>query len=156
MDMVVLVYVDDMAIAVTQMLVWFKTKLGKLFQISESGELKHILGIWVWHNHKSQMIQLDQTTYIQGLLSHHGMNNSTPVAMPAAVKDCLTTLHCPSSPTEKKSYNRFTAGFWYLECLGSVLYAMHTHPDIQYATCVCTLFGSNPGKPHLVALKQIL
>ena len=102
MEVVILVYMDDMAVAAPQIrdVAWFKSELGRLFQISDLGKLKHILGICVWHDCMSQMIQLDQTAYIQGLLSHHGMDNSTPMAMPAAIKDHLTTALCPSGPTE--------------------------------------------------------
>src|ERR1700730_4291609 len=84
------------------------------------------------------------------------MDNCTPVATPTTVRDCLTIAYCPSSPTKRKSYDEFAAGFRYLECLGGVLYATHTCPDIQYATCICAQFGSNPGKPHLVSLKRML
>ena len=84
------------------------------------------------------------------------MENSTPVATPAVIKDKLTTAHCPSNAEERKLYDVFSGGFRYLECLGGILYAMHTCPDIQYATGVCTQFSANPGKPHLIALKRIL
>ena len=157
-EVIVLVYVDDMAVAapLIQGVMWFKTELGKVFPITDLGELKHILGVRVRRDRVARTIRLDQTAYLQALLTRHGMENSTPVATPAVVKDRLTTAHSPSNAEEQKSYDVFSGGFRYLECLGGILYATHTRPDIQYATGVCAQFGANPGKPHLIALKRIL
>ena len=46
-EVLVLVYVDDMAIAApnNRDILLFKADLGKVFQITNLGELKHILGI---------------------------------------------------------------------------------------------------------------
>ena len=58
MEVVVLVYVDDMAVTAPQAqgVIWFKMELGKVFHITDLGELKHILGIWVQCNHAARMI----------------------------------------------------------------------------------------------------
>ena len=49
MEVLVLVYVYDMAVATVhkQGVIWFKTELKKLFQIINLGKLKHILGIQI-------------------------------------------------------------------------------------------------------------
>ena len=47
-------------------------------------------------------------------------------------------------------------GLYYLEIVGTLLYATQTHPDIQYTISIVLQFGSNPGKPHLEAAKHIL
>src|ERR1700731_3940842 len=54
-EVLVLVYVDDMVIAAMdiQIVLWFKGELGKAFQISDLGELKHILGIQIQHDRAS-------------------------------------------------------------------------------------------------------
>ena len=51
-EVLVLVYVDDMVVAAAEMrsVRWFKEELGKAFQITNLGELKHILGIRVQHD----------------------------------------------------------------------------------------------------------
>ena len=48
----VLVYIDDMAVVATDVcdVKWFKMELGKDFQITDLGKLKHILGIHIWCN----------------------------------------------------------------------------------------------------------
>ena len=54
----VLVYVDDMVVAAADVrdVKWFKMELGKVFQLTDLGELKHILGIWVRHDRMAHMI----------------------------------------------------------------------------------------------------
>ena len=79
-----------------------------------------------------------------------------PVVTPAVVKGRLTSADSPISDADRAAYDVFSQGFGYLECLGGVLYATHTRPDIQYATNICVQFGVNPRKTHLVALKRIL
>ena len=76
--------------------------------------------------------------------------------MPAVIKEKLSVSDCPASDADHAAYDEFAQGFGYLECLGGILYATHTRPDIQYATNVCAQFGANPGRSHLIALKRIL
>ena len=154
----VLVYVDDMVVAAADVrdVKWFKTELGKVFQLTDLGELKHILGIRVRRDRMAHTIRLDQTAYVQALLTRYGMENSTPVATPAVVKEKLSVSDCPASDADHAAYDEFARGFNYLECLGGILYATHTRPDIQYAMNVCAQFGANPGKSHLITLKRIL
>ena len=85
----VLVYVDNMTIAATDIrdVKWFKMELGMVFQITDLGELRHILGICVRRDRMARTIQLDQTSYIQALLSQYKMDGSMPVTMPAVVKE---------------------------------------------------------------------
>ena len=54
----VLVYIDDLAIMAADVhsMEWFKTELGKAFQITDLGKLKHILGMRVQHGGASRMI----------------------------------------------------------------------------------------------------
>src|ERR1700731_2883407 len=84
------------------------------------------------------------------------MENSTPVTMPAVVKEKLSVSDCPASDADHATYDEFAQGFGYLECLSGILYTMHTRPDIQYAMNVCAQFRADPGKLHLIALKRVL
>ena len=57
-ELLVLVYMDDMVIAAMELrtVQWFKGELGNAFQISDLGKLKHILGIRVQHDRMSRVI----------------------------------------------------------------------------------------------------
>ncbi|PSS05349.1 hypothetical protein PHLCEN_2v3936 [Hermanssonia centrifuga] len=65
-------------------------------------------------------------------------------------------MQSPSTPEEQKNYLLYAGELKYLEVVGAVFYATQTQPDIQHAIGVLAQFGSNPGKPHLEALKQVL
>jgi hypothetical protein len=155
--LLVLVYVDDMALAgkTVATIKAFKTSLGNIFEITDLGELEHILGIQVERDRKARTITLNQTAYIEDLLYRHRLRDCAPVSTPLAVKDRLSTEQSPSTPAEQTEYNEYANGLVYAECLGGVLYATQTRPDIQHAVGVCAQFSANPGRAHLEALKRI-
>ena len=84
------------------------------------------------------------------------MSECSPVSTPLVAKDRLSASQSPSTPEEKSEYEAYANGLKYLEIVGAVLYATQTRPDIQYAIGVLAQFGSNPGRPHLEALKRVL
>src|ERR1700719_16644 len=101
---------------------WFKRELGKIFELTDLGELWLILSIQVKCNHKACTIQLDQTAYIRELLVCHGMQGCTPVSTLLVSKECLTTAQSPTSPADKAVYLEYAKGMKYPEVLGGVLY----------------------------------
>jgi len=64
--LIVLVYIDDMAIASPNRLqiISLKSFLKKDFEISNLDELQHMLGVLVTHDHPNRLFYLNQTTYI--------------------------------------------------------------------------------------------
>jgi hypothetical protein len=156
--LLVLVYIDDMAAASKGIakIAKFKVDIGKIFKITDLGELRHILGIQVERDRGARTITINQTAYIQDLLARHGMQDCAPVSTPLTVKDRLSNTQSPTTSDEKAAYAEYAKGLNYLECLGGVLYATQTRPDIQHAVGVCAQFGANPGKPHMEALKRVL
>ena len=154
----VLVYVDDMAVASTSIdrIQNFKMALSREFEISDLGELKYILGIQIIRNREAHTISMNQTAYIHQILARFGMSECTPVSTPLAVKHNLSTSQSPKTEEETMKYLEYASGLHYLEIVGALLYATQTHPDIQYAVSVVSQFGSNPGKSHLEAAKRIL
>ena len=154
----VLVYVDDMVVAVKDnaKVAWFKRELGKIFELTDLGELGLILSIQVKCNCQACTIQLNQMAYIQELLVRHGMQGCTPMSTPLVSKECLTTTQSPTSPTDKAVYLEYAKGMKNLEVLGGVLYSTQTRPDIQHAISICAQFSANPGKLHLEAFSITL
>ena len=155
--LLILVYVDDMAIAGASLIrvTKFKANFGKIFDITDLRELTYILGIQVTRDRQARTISLNQTAYHQ-ILSHFGMDQSHPVSTPLPVKNTLSTLQSPASDAECKIYLEFANGMHYLEVVGALLYATQMRPDIQYAIGLILQFGGNPGIPHLEAAKRIL
>ena len=45
---------------------------------------------------------------------------------------------------------------WYARAIRSLMYTMlRTRPDIAYAVSACSRYITNPGEPHIKAVKQI-
>src|SRR5271154_1077835 len=156
--LLVLVYVDDMTVASGNMagIAKIKADLRKIFDITDLGVLGHILGIQINRDRTIRTTRLNQTAYIQELLRRHGMQDCAPVSTPLAIKEKLSTAQSPTNPTEKAAYADHAKDLNYAECLGGILYVTQTRPDIQHAVGICAQFTTNPGKPHLEALKRIL
>jgi len=90
--LLILVYVDDIAIAEPDgcHIISFKSFLGEDFEITDLGELKHMLGVLVTRDRSRCLIYLNQSAYIQRTIAHFGLENSTLVSTPLAVKHDLT------------------------------------------------------------------
>ena len=101
--LIILVYVDDMAIAAlgNMHIISFKMALHNDFDITDLEELKFMLGIFVTHNHANRLIFLSQSTYIYQVLTHFGMQDATSVSTPLGVKHNLSISQSPMSEAEK-------------------------------------------------------
>ena len=133
--LMVLIYVDDMAIAGKGIpgVILFKQNLSKDFEITDLGELKFILSILVTRDRSNCLIYLNQSAYITQVLVRFGMSDAKPVSTSLAVKHGLSTSQSLSSEIEQNEYSSFSGGIHYLSLVGSLLYATQTHPDIQFS-----------------------
>ena len=156
--LMVLIYIDDMAIAGKGIpgIILFKQNLLKDFEIMDLGELKFILGILVTRDRPKHLIYLNQSTYITQVLTRFGMLNTKPVSTPLVVKHGLSTSQSLSSEIEINEYSIFSGGIHYLLLVGLLLYATQTCPDIQFSVNLVTQFSGNPGISYLEAVKRIL
>jgi hypothetical protein len=99
---------------------------------------------------------MNQTTYINQILTCFSMSDCTPVSTPLAVKHNLSASQSPKTEAKCEEYLKFANSLQYLEMVGALLYTTQTHPKIQHSVCVASQFCGNPGKPHLEAVKHIL
>jgi len=88
-------------------LVSLKSFLSKDFEITDLGELKHILGILVSRDHPRHLIYLNQAAYIQRIVTHFGMKGSSPVSTLLAVKHSLSLSQLPKTEAEKRAYQDY-------------------------------------------------
>ena len=141
--LLILVYVDDIAIAGPDgyYIISFKSFLGKDFEITNLGELKHMLGVLVTRDCLRHLIYLNQLAYIQRTITCFGLENSTPL---------------PTTEAEKRAFEDYAGDIYYLSLVGSLLFATQTRPDIQFAVGLVAQFSNNPGIAHLEAAKHIL
>ena len=84
------------------------------------------------------------------------MQDAAPVSTPLVVKHELSLSQSPQTEAKKHAYKSYVQDMHYLSLVGSLLFAMQTRPDIQYAVGLIAQFGANPGIAHLEAAKRIL
>ena len=156
--LLILVYVNNMAVAGPDRccIASFKLFLGNDFKITNLGKLKHMLGVLVTRDRLRCLIYLNQLAYIQCTIAHFGLENSTLVSTPLAIKHDLTLSPLPTTEAEKHAFKDYAGDIHYLSLVGSLLFPTQTRLDIQFAVELVAQFSNNPRIAHLEAAKCIL
>ena len=146
---ILLLYVDDMLIFFKEISVAneIKRKLQTKYKMTDLGPVRRFLGMTIERTKTGY--QLHQETYIDSLLSKHGMadsyNASTPIETNAKLD--IKTGDIDALVDQKA----------YLAIVGSLMYAaLGTRPDISYAVGLLSRFNSDPRTRHLTAAKRVL
>jgi hypothetical protein len=140
------VYVDDLIITgdSVQEIEFFKAQMQEKFSMSDLGKLSYYLGIEV--SQEKGKITLCQTSYATKVLEKCGMRDCNPVLIPMD----------PRQKLSKESSNPPVDSTMYRSMVGSLLYLLHTRPDLSYSVGVVSRFMEKPTTEHLAAVKQIL
>lgn len=147
---IIFFYVDDIILA------YHKDKaqeaqraieeLKKKYSMTGGEDLQWFLGIEVIRDRSRRLIQLSQAAYcekIRRLVDDRTIRHDTPMA-----NSELKPRDGLASPSEINKYQRK---------IGSLLYAaVHTRPDIAFATSRLARFLSNPGSEHHHAADRVL
>jgi hypothetical protein len=155
MEAILLLYVDDMLIARSNMqdINVLKKKLANSIAMKDLGAAKKILGTRITRDMKNHKLTLSQGEYIGKALERFIMQNAKPIITPLANHFKLTKEMCPKTQEEIKYMFRV----YYLSIVGNLMYAMVcTRPDIAHAVGVVSRYMNNPGKEHWEAVKWIL
>ena len=144
---IVIIWVDDILIAsnyaVTLMNV--KGNLGKRFQMKDMGKLSWFLGIEFIC--EGGVIKMNQTKYIERLLSKFRMENCKPRSTP-----CEINSHKVGEENSVPTDNRL-----YREIIGSLVYIMTaTRPDLCYRVMKLSQYLSAPTMSHINTAKHVL
>jgi hypothetical protein len=153
--MILLLYVDDMLVAGSNMqdINVLKKKLANSFAMKDLGAAKKILGMRITRDRKNRKLTLSQGEYTKKVLERFRMQNEKPVSTPLASHFKLTKEMCPKTQEEIEYMSRVP----YSSAVGSLMYAMVcTRPDIAHAVGVVSRYMNNPGKEHWEAVKWIL
>jgi hypothetical protein len=130
-----------------------KAILSKKWEMSDLGELHHILGIGVHSDRVNRRIYLDQSRYIGEVLEDFDMSNCKPVSTPCDRSVILSKDMSPTTAEEQQSMKAVP----YSSGVGSLMYIMTaTRPDIAYAVSTLSAFMANPGQQHWKALKRVM
>ena len=156
------VYVDDVLLVSNDraLRARFMSALTKRFPTDDKGELKWLLGIAISRDRKARTIHLDQTLYIQDLISkfasHITAGHTRSYDSPMEEGLILATDDCPTLGTtahDEMSARRPI----YLSIVGGLLWlANMTRPDIAYAAGQLSRFLTNPGVKAFNAAIRVL
>jgi len=130
-----------------------KEYLNSKFSMKDLGEAAYILGIKIYRDRSRRLIALNQTTYIDKMLSKYSMDNAKKCSLPILKGRKLSKTQCPVTDEEIENMKDVP----YASAVGSIMYAMLcTCPDVALAISMVGRFQSNPGKEHWMTVKGIL
>ena len=145
---IIAVYMDDLQITSNDMKIIEQTKmeLNKRFQITDLGEVNHILGLRVLK--KKGYISIDQEHYVKNMLKKFNMDGCNSVSTPMEVNLKLRSVEDDREVVDVERYR---------SAIGTLNYvAMVTRPDIATAVSMVARFMQKPGKQHWYAVKRIM
>ncbi|KAG9446279.1 hypothetical protein H6P81_012407 [Aristolochia fimbriata] len=98
-----LLYVDDMLIAVKEMveIQKLKTQLKGEFKMKDLGAAKQILGMEINRDRRGGTLYLSQRKYVEKVLEHFNMKNAKPVSTPLAAHFRLSLALSPHKEEDK-------------------------------------------------------
>ncbi|GBE79025.1 hypothetical protein SCP_0202220 [Sparassis crispa] len=149
---IVTVWVDDLLIFTNDcaLMDQLKRELRNMFEVTDLGEPRKIVGIEIERDRSKQTIKISQTKYIESILHKNGLTNANTVGMPL---DPNTVLE----KEEPKTDDECDRDNGYASLVGSLMYAaIATRPDIAHAVQRLSSFTANPGMAHWTAAKCVL
>ena len=141
------IFVDDILSAYDKVdekeWIIIKKVLGEVYDLSDLGELHHILGMRVKKNKDS--IYLDQSVYVRDKLKLYNMQECKSQSTP---EELIKLIKCEENELLDDKLVTVYRGI-----VGSLIYAsISTRPDITHAVNMLSRFMSRPGKNHLNAV----
>ena len=141
------IYVDDLLLAAksNDLIIEFKGKFKKIYDITDNNEVNTFLGTKVINYDDDTIIIQD--TYTERMLTKFNYNN---------IKPKITPMESNLLISKSKEKINYLLQKEFQEKVGSLLYLMvHSRPDICYAVSKMTQFCSNPTIQHMNFVKRI-
>jgi len=151
----IFVYVDDLVIAANSVeeMGIVKGELRDKWSMKDLGPIESILGIRVIRDRANRTLFLSQEKYVDNLLKKFDLENVKAARTPFDPGCALSKSMCPESEEERALASKRP----YRELVGSLMYLMVcTRPDIAFAICELSRYGSNHGIGHWNALMHVI
>jgi hypothetical protein len=140
-------YVDDLFLTGDEGLIaWCKRELTSEFEVKDLGFMHYFLGLEVWQ--RQGKIFLAQGRYTVDVLKRFVMMDCK--FMSTLMINNLRKLHDSDTGSD------LVDPTMYRQLIGSLMYMIHTMPDICYAMIAMSQFMTEPRQRHRVAAKHIL
>ena len=153
-------FVDDIVVAFARedQSEWSSLKAAfmRKYASKDLGEAALVLGMRIRRDRRRRRLQLDQSVYVEKILTQNNMQQCKSAATPENSSVRLSLADCPSEAEAHRSEN-VQRRLHYERLVGALLYAaMCTRPDIAHAVNQLSRFLRAPGKPHADAAKLVL
>ena len=125
----------------------FRDQLKKRFDI-KTGPVNVYLGNRICVDSENFNASIDQSAYIDDLLTKFGLSDSHPVATPIVQRLSAVNRGNSVSKADHHLYRVIVGSLLYLSCW--------TRPDISFAVSELSRFVSDPGLVHMQAAKRVL
>jgi hypothetical protein len=136
---ILILYVDDLFLTGDQgIIAWCKRELISKFEMKDLGLMHYFLGLKVWK--RQGEIFLAQGKYIVDVLKRFGMIDCK--SMSTAMITNLRKLHDSDTGSD------LVDPTMYRQLIGSLMYMIHTRPDICYAMIAMSLSMAEPRQRH--------
>ena len=144
--LIIVLYVDDLLIIVSSISViaMVKTTLHDRFSMIDMGLLHYFLGLEISQSNSG--INITQSKYANDLLVRFKMTNCKPTATPFLSGVKLED----GGDTPLVDHAR------YRQLVGSLLYLIHSHPDLSYVVGAVYRYMQEPHELHWKVSKRIL
>jgi hypothetical protein len=144
---ILILYVDDLFLTGDEeLIIWCKRELTSEFEMKDLGLMHYFLGLEVWQTQGK--IFLAQGKYTVDVLKRFGMMDCKSMSTPMVTN--LKKLHDSDSSSD------LVDPTMYRQLIGSLMYMIHTMPNICYAVIAMSQFTTKPRQRHRVAAKHIL
>lgn len=147
--MFLLIYVDDIILAGTnlKLLDKIKLKLMNRFKMKDKGDLKHFLGLSIHYNREEGILRIEQSMYIESVLKRFNMNKCKGSNIPIDPKLKVDLCNDNSKITDKP----------FRELVGCLMYLMlGSRPDICFSVNFFSRFQDKASDETWTYLKRIL
>lgn len=151
----ILVYVDDMLITGSSLILIEETKksLQQFFKMKDLRELKFFLGIEFARSKVG--IAMHQRKYALELISEVGLSGAKPAGTPIDVNVKLTSKQYDDQTGQNMEDPMVDQGA-YQKLVGKLLYLNITRPDISYSVQTLSQFLQQPKRSHMEAALRIV
>jgi hypothetical protein len=144
---ILVLYVDDLFLTREEhFIAQIKRELSVEFEMKDLGPMHYFLGLKVWQ--KPGEIFLSQSRYAFDVLRRFGMLDCKSMTTPMISN--LKKLHDQATGSNPKDPST------YRQIIGSLMYLVHTRPNICYAVNALSQFMCEPKHIHMVVVKHIL
>jgi hypothetical protein len=148
LDILVLLYVDDLQIAAPTTALIYRTRdlLHKRFEMKDLGETKRFLGYDIIRDRAARKIFISQESFITAFLAKKGMADCNPAPTPWPPKFVLPATWTPLMDHQKE-YIKDTGSINWVSC--------GTRADIAYTMSRLAEANAGPSQAHLELMKYL-